>query len=795
MISAIFVSHLLRSAAGAALLVASLTVAPARAADPAPFDLPGPGLRVTVTRDGVTLPIAQVPDLAAGDRLVIDAELPDDQRVRFLLVSAFLSGATNPPAKKWIATAETWKRKDKDRALTLTVPEGARQLVVFLVPETGGAEDSIADAVRAKPGEFVRASQAINQVSLDRARLDAFIAAIRAQQNTDPEHLKSVAPTLARSLSIKLNAECLAKVVELQAACLLEDRESLVLADMHSNSVAATLAGASTDLALQLSYTREAGFGYYSQYIAVARDIARLFGAFSNPQFRYLPALSLRDGERVSLLLNTPPSFAKPRSVLVASMPAIESDSRPRLRASSSAPACGADPGLVLPVEGAPLIYATEYARSMVLRLNGVDVPLEARPDRGGYVLRTPLDPKGFRGSVDGRLHGMWGYHTFEGPDFRLQFPGDEAWRAGTDGTTLVIGRENKLVLTGPAPACVSRVTMRVGDAAPRQVAFTIEGDHGLALTLPLGNARPGDVAIEVHQTGRAMPTTVSLRAYRQASRVNELAFHSGDSWGQLVGQRLDQVASVQLGDLRLRPDGLVRDGDVDRLRLTGEGEGPQHGDAVARVTLVDGRTLTLPMTVRPPRVRVQLLDKSVIAADPAVRHRLMTPEETVLPDTARLIFSIRASKGALSPQDAIEITGPVGQPLRLAVGPNLQLQGQDVLVATVDPTAFGPSAFGPLRFRLVREGEASDWQPLTTRVRLPKITGVECITAEGCVLTGESLFLIESVAATQAFDEPVPVPQGYTDRTLRIPAPQDGKLYLKLRDAPEQIVVLQTAV
>jgi hypothetical protein len=512
MISATFVPQPLRSAAGAVLLLASLAATPAHAADPAPFDLPGPGLRVTVTRDGTTLPIAQVPDLAAGDTLVIHAELPEDQRVRFLLVSAFLSGATNPPAKKWIATAETWKRKDKDRTLTLTVPQGARQLVVFLVPETGGAADSITDAVRAKPGEFVRASQAINQVSLDRSRLDAFIAAIRAQQNTDPEHLKSVAPALARSLSIKLNAECLAKVVESQAACLLENRESLVLADMHSSSVAATLAGASTDLALQLSYTREAGFGYYSQYIAVVRDIARLFGAFSNPQFRYLPALSLRDGEHVSLLLNTPPSFAKPRSVLVASMPAIGSDSRPRLRASSSVPLCGADPDVVLPVEGAPLIYATEYARNMVLRLNGVDVPVETRSDRGGYVLRTPLGLSGLQGSIDGRLQGMWGYRPFEGPGFRLQFPGTEAWKAGADGTTLVIGRENKLVLTGPAPACVSSVTMRVGDTAPQPVAFTIEGDNGLALTLPLNNARPGDVVIEIHQTGRAAPAGLPSR-------------------------------------------------------------------------------------------------------------------------------------------------------------------------------------------------------------------------------------------------------------------------------------------
>src|SRR3546814_1504498 len=69
---------------------------------------------------------------------------------------------------------------------------------------------------------------------------------------------------------------------------------------MHSSSIAETLAGAPTDLALQLSTTREAGYGYYTPYIGVVRDVARIFGAFNNPQFRYLPTLSLRRGNKVS---------------------------------------------------------------------------------------------------------------------------------------------------------------------------------------------------------------------------------------------------------------------------------------------------------------------------------------------------------------------------------------------------------------------------------------------------------------------------------------------------------------
>ncbi|MFN3799546.1 MAG: hypothetical protein ACK4S5_18825, partial [Sphingobium yanoikuyae] len=219
---------LIGTALGAALLT------PGLAAEPAPFELTGPDLKVSVTRGTTSLPISQVPSLRAGDKLLIEPNLPKEQGANFVLMSAFLRGATNPPPKDWIDSAETWKKKDKDRRLALTVPDGARQMVLFLVPETGGGEGTVSDAVRGKPGEFVRATQELNQASLDRSRLDAFMTAIRTQENSHPEFLRSVAPALARSLSMKLNEDCLSKVIELQAACLLENKDQLVLADVHS---------------------------------------------------------------------------------------------------------------------------------------------------------------------------------------------------------------------------------------------------------------------------------------------------------------------------------------------------------------------------------------------------------------------------------------------------------------------------------------------------------------------------------------------------------------------------------
>ena len=495
---------------------------PGLAQSAAPFDLTGPTLRVTVRRGDATLPIAQVPSLAEGDEVRIAADLPGDQAARFVMLSAFLRGATNPPPKKWITIAETWKPKEQDNRLALTIPKGARQLVIFLVPETKGAIGGISDAVRNRPGEFVRATQELNQASLDRSRLNGFMAAISAQGSAHPEVLRTVAPRLARSLSIKLNEDCLSRVVELQASCLLENRDTLVLGDMHSSSVAETIAGAPTELALQLSSTREAGEGYYSPYIGVVRDIARIFGAFSNPDLDYLPTVGLRDGDKLALLLNRAPSFGKPRSVLVSAMPAIEADSPPHLRRATDTPLCATRPDLSLPVDGAPLIYSTAFSRDMVLTLDvpggkAIDLPVKAQAEMGGYVF-TGERPTGFTGSIKGRLHGYWGFRSFEGPEFTLQLPATETPQLADDTPVLIPGPDQSISLEGVVPACVDSITLDQGQtsrrarkAGPKRLAWSAGEEDEVSVTLPLKDAKPGMVTLEIRYFGVADPVRVPV--------------------------------------------------------------------------------------------------------------------------------------------------------------------------------------------------------------------------------------------------------------------------------------------
>ena len=104
--------------------------------------------------------------------------------------------------------------------------------------------------------------------------------------------------------------------------------------------------------------------------------------------------------------------------------------------------------------------------------------------------------------------------------------------------------------------------------------------------------------------------------------------------------------------------------------------------------------------------------------------------------------------------------------------------------MARLNPTkAFGPSAFGPLRFRVVANGVAGDWQMLATLVRLPVLKELKCPAAPElpCKLFGSDLFLVDSVSNEAAVQSSSAGPDGFTGYSLSVPHPTDGQLFVKL--------------
>jgi hypothetical protein len=97
-----------RSARCACILAALLTLPICAWADNNSFDLLGPRIEMKVTRNGKVLPISEVANLQPLDRLWIHPDFPDHQSARYLLIIAFLRGATNPPPENRFIKAEAW---------------------------------------------------------------------------------------------------------------------------------------------------------------------------------------------------------------------------------------------------------------------------------------------------------------------------------------------------------------------------------------------------------------------------------------------------------------------------------------------------------------------------------------------------------------------------------------------------------------------------------------------------------------------------------------------------------------
>src|SRR6185369_11589625 len=175
------------------------------------------------------------------------------------------------------------------------------------------------------------------QAGLDRSRLNTYLNLVRKTSNNTPDALHERSVLLARSLDIKLDSQCFDKPAEQQAPCLTQNTDQLVLEDGHSQSmVNALTSGAGSDLIGQISTTRVAGGGIYSAYVGAIVDVVRMLDNFHTAEYQYIPALGVPSGDELNLKLNNPPSFRKPKSVMVISLPPVEPVQTPPLRGLST---------------------------------------------------------------------------------------------------------------------------------------------------------------------------------------------------------------------------------------------------------------------------------------------------------------------------------------------------------------------------------------------------------------------------------------------------------------------------
>ena len=788
-------------------LVIFLSFAGAARADNAAFDLIGPKIEVRVQRAGTTLPIAEVPNLQPGDRLWVHPDLPDSQSVRYLMVVVFLRGATNPPPDTWFTRVETWAKPVHEEGVFVIVPAEAEEALVFLAPETGGAFSTLRTAVRGKPGAFVRAAQDLQQASLDRQRLEKYLESVRETYTADPEQLKSHTTMLARSLNMKLDQQCFDKPSAQQVPCLTQNTDQLVLDDAHSQTMVASLtSGASSDLLAQISSTPTARGGYYSPYVGAVVDVARILSTAHTAQYQYIPALALPKENELNLRLNNPPSFRNPKSVIVIGLPPVLPSPPPPLRAvDPNQIYCAGKPSILLQADGAPLVYGTDLAHNFILHVDmksgpGIDLPATPDPMRGGFVVEThALQSANLDGEITGSLRGMWGFHAFDGPHYRLRASRPAQWIvASKDASALIVGREDTLHLQSPDACCVSEVVLSDGQGKGVTTEWKNSKPDELEVKVPLQKANAGSVTMLIKKFGLRDVDEIPLHTYAEAGRLDSFSIHAGDADGVLKGTRLDQVDSLDVNGIGFKPDTLTRANQVDELRLTASDATVRTklhpGDAmVIHANLKDGRTLDLKAAVAEERPAVNVLTKS-IQVDPALSPsavRLGSEEE--LPQDGRLNFFVKTQEPeTFPPTEKIEVA-TADESFRVMLSfkdGNLTLQDTKTVLAILDPMKLlGPSAFGPLKFRPVSgDGINGDWQSLINLVRVPMLKAVHCVPDKQCTLSGDKLFLLDSVSADADFANSVTVPEGFVEDALAIPPPKGKTLYIKLRDDPATI-------
>jgi hypothetical protein len=830
------------AARGRLLLIAAATLffasmAPQSRAENARFDLIGPKIDVRVTRAGVTLPIAAVPNLQPGDRLWLHPDLPATQSVHYLMILAFLRGTTNPPPDSWFVRIETWDKKVRAEGAEVIVPAEAQQAVLFLAPVTGGDFSTLRSAVQGRPGIFVRASQDLAAAGFEQARIETYIDSMRQltpDQTADPKRLQEHSNLIAATLALKPNAECAKLAPDQQYTCLTQAGNQTLLDDGHGQSIVDALTGGmGAGLINQASTTALAGGGVYSAYVGAIVDVVHIMGSLHTAQYQYIPAIASPVQQSLNLRLNTPPSFHNPKSVIVIGLPSIQKTTPPPLRASDPKQvACLQKPGVVLPVEGAPLVFSTGFAHDLVLHLNypaeaktdakaGTaetrDIPLSADAFRGGLVLAkipkrhalsmpaasattdaaqsssatasstpTPTDQQDASSVGDavlataeltGTVRGFWGFDAFSGPTMPLEETPGKDWKLAGDDP-VIAGRNQHIVIGSSGTACIQSITLEPAPADKAKQTWK-EADKpnqvDVMLDVPAHDA--GAMHLAILQFGETKPATVSLVSYSPPAKLDALSFHAGDTTALLTGTSLDQVRTVELGGVTFKPSQqgtnpvAQADGKAElRLSLVPGAKFRKTavGDSMtAKISLSDGRTLPLAVTIAAPRPSVALISKADVPpqSTPTSTFDIRLASQDDLPVSDTLMFSLKSARPfpragkieVASEDDSLHATFSLSDP-----NPSLILESPETLLANLQPLkAFGPSAFGPIRARAVApDGSTGDWLPLVTLVRLPTLTRLSCpvITAAAVVPATHSRAakLAGATAATAAAAVPV---------------------------------------
>ena len=210
-------------------------------------------------------------------------------------------------------------------------------------------------------------------------------------------------------------------------------------------------------------------------------------------------------GSQLNLRLNNPPSFRNPKSVLVVGLPAVEAAQLPPLRAVNAEEIfCLEKSPLVLPVDGAPLVFSTEIAHDFVLRIkgkNGSVIDLPATPDADARRIC------GRRAFASGRRVGFGrerdasrklGIRFFRWAGFPFaKCPFGSVECVPEDHGALILGRADTLHLHSECAVCVDEVTVQDDQHKDLKITWKAVKPDELEIQVPLKDETSGSLKLK----------------------------------------------------------------------------------------------------------------------------------------------------------------------------------------------------------------------------------------------------------------------------------------------------------
>ena len=251
-------------------------------------------------------------------------------------------------------------------------------------------------------------------------------------------------------------------------------------------------------------------------------------------------------------------------------LPAVQAAVPPPLRsADANHIACLLEPSVVLPIEGAPLVFSTDLAHNLILHLNTPpgaptepDIPLIPDAYLGGLLLQktaphhvelhdskplpkliTPTSSPAPQADTEKAatepepiqltaiVQGRWGFDAFTGPTLTLQQLPGAGWHIvpspeGLQTAELIAGHNAQLVIaSAAAPASTPLPPRPTGATADIAIPYKVEpkGDQ-LELTLPLQSAStPGDLHLAIQQFDQPKADELATRTFSEPTHVTAI--------------------------------------------------------------------------------------------------------------------------------------------------------------------------------------------------------------------------------------------------------------------------------